>query len=202
MICYKENPKFTELETIMSTYYHVKFQHTEETVRKLSMTQYISFQKSSVLIQILVGLLLIYVGAAWMQDETSAVMMYFFGGWILLGWKQLPRHRADKILRSCGGTMPETEFFFDDKCLRVENGDAQSELEYDKIIRLSYDEAYDYLFVSRVGAYMIPRQEKEQKEKAFREFVAKRVGLEWVPVRNVFSLSVKAIRTERQNTRK
>lgn len=186
----------------MNTYYHVKFQHTQETLRRLSQTQYVSFQKGSILIQMLVGMAVIFMGAAWMQDETSAVMMYFFGGWMLLGWKQMPRHRADKILRGCGGTMPETEFFFDGECLRVENADTQSEVEYDKIIRLSYDEEYDYLFVSRVGAYMIPRQEKEQKEKAFREFVAKRVGLEWVPVRGIFSLSVRAIRAERQNTRK
>lgn len=186
----------------MKADFHVTFQHNEKTLKQLSQVQYLSFQKGFILLQIVLSLFLIYVGYALVTDEVVMILFYFFGGWLLVSWKQIPLFRADKIIRQCSGVFPETQFTFEDKHIRVENDQMESTLEYSKILRLTQDEGYHYLFVSREGAYMLPRFQNSKKDAAFEEFLSKKTGLSWTGVKGLFSISFKSLFAERKNTRK
>lgn len=171
----------------MKGYFNVKFQHSADTMKRLSVVQYRTFQKGFIVLQVILALFFLYAGYAMATDEVVTLLFYFFGAWLLISWKQIPLFRAEKLLRSCGGQLPETEFVFTDECIRVENDQLQTQVAYSSIIRLTGDDRYDYLFISREGAYMLPRHQNEQKEKVFREFVAGKTGRKWRTVDSFFS---------------
>lgn len=83
----------------------------------------------------------------------------------------------------------------------VVNVQGERVLSYDRIIRLAADDAYDYLFLSAYGAYMLPHEEGK-KEEMFRKFLAQKTGLEWLPVKSAFMISMRQLRREWKNTRK
>ena len=85
--------------------------------------------------------------------------------------------------------------------MTVVNNQGETSIPYARIIRLTTDNAYDYLFLNSYGAYMLAREEGK-KEEAFRTFLSQKTGLEWLPVKSAFMISVKQLVRERKNTRR
>lgn len=185
----------------MKADFQMTFQHSESTIKRLSQVQYLSFQKLFILLQLILGAFFLYAGYALTNDDVVMILFYFFGGWLLVSWKQIPLFRAEKILRQCKGEFPVTHFSFEGKQIRIENEQIKSALEYSKILRLTQDESYHYLFISREGAYMLPRSRERKEDDAFEEFLSKKTGLNWTPVKSIFSLSLKSLHMEHRNTR-
>ncbi len=48
---------------------------------------------------------------------------------------------------------------------------------------------------------MLPHEEGK-KEEMFRNFLAQKTGLEWLPVKSAFMISMRQLRGEWKNTRK
>lgn len=178
-----------------------KFCHDEESVRRLSQVQYLSFQKRYILIQLLLGAGFVSASVFGTLERTAGVLCCLFGCWLLISWRQIPNFRARKLLKSCGGDFPQTVFHFEDEGVMAVNNQGTTRLSYDKIIRLTTDNTYDYLFLSSYGAYMLP-QEEGKKEEAFQIFLSQKTGLEWLPVKNAFMISVRQLIRERKNTRR
>ncbi len=178
-----------------------EFCHNEESVRRLSQVQYISFQKRYILLQLLMGAGFISAAVFGMLDRTAGGMCCLFGCWLLISWRQIPNFRARKLLKSSGGSFPATTFRFGEKEVTVANEQGETVVAYEQIIRLVTDNAYDYLFVSTCGAYMLPWEEGK-KEETFQNFLSQKTGLAWLPVKNVFMISVKQLMWEWKNTRR
>ncbi len=177
-----------------------EFCHNTESVQRLSQVQYLSFQKKYIFLQLLLGAGFVLAALSGRLDGAAGVMCCLFGCWLLISWRQIPKFRAGKLVKECGGSFWRTAFCFEEKSLRVTNKGGNTALFYDKIVRLSEDGAYDYLFVSKEGAYMLPKEEGAAEE-AFQSFLSQKTGLEWLPVKNAFLISFKQLRKERKNTR-
>ena len=178
-----------------------KFCHNEESVRRLSQVQYLSFQKKYILLQILLGIGFVSASVFMALDRVAGVLCCLFGCWLLISWRQIPNFRARKLLKSCDGNFPHTLFCFEEDRVRVVNNQGKTSLSYTQIIRLTTDNAYDYLFLNSYGAYMLAREEGK-KEEAFQTFLSQKTGLEWLPVKSAFMISVKQLVRERKNTRR
>lgn len=178
-----------------------EFCHNEESVRRLSQVQYLSFHKRYILLQLLMGAGFVSASVFGMMERVTGVFCCLFGCWLLISWKQIPDFRARKLLKSCGGKFPCTTFQFGEEGVTVVNDQGKTVLPYDRIIRLAADNDYDYLFVSTYGAYMMLREEGK-REEAFQNFLSRKAGLEWLPVKSVFMISVRQLRKERKNTRR
>lgn len=178
-----------------------EFCHDEESVQRLSQVQYLSFQKRYILLQLFLGVVFVSVAVSGGLDRVAGVLCCLFGCWLLVSWKQIPRFRAGKLLKACEGNFPHTTFLFGEDGLTIANSQGKTRLSYDKIVRLVRDDAYDYLFVSSEGAYMLP-QETGPGEEDFLSFLSQRTKLEWLPLKNVFFISIRQLVKERKNTRK
>ncbi|MBD5394974.1 MAG: YcxB family protein [Lachnospiraceae bacterium] len=178
-----------------------EFCHNEESLRRLSQVQYLSFHKRYILLQLFLGVLFVSASISGTMDRVAGVLCCLFGCWLLISWRQIPNFRARKLLKSCGGSFPRTTFCFGEGGVTIENDQGKTNLSYDRIIRLAADNDYDYLFVSTYGAYMLPREEGK-KEETFQSFLSRKAHLEWLPVKSVFMISIRQLVKERKNTRK
>lgn len=177
------------------------FCHNEESVRRLSQVQYLSFQKRYILLQLLLGTAFVSTSVFGAIDKVAGVLCCLFGCWLLISWRQIPNFRARKLLKSCDGNFPPTTFHFEEKGMIVVNNQGERVLSYDRIIRLAADDAYDYLFLSAYGAYMLP-QEEGKREEMFQNYLTEKTGLEWLPVKSAFMISMRQLRREWRNTRR
>ena len=74
------------------------FQHTGKSVRRLSLVQYLLFEKRFIFLQMCIGLVFIYCGFALIGDKVIASMCMLFGCWLTISWKQIAYHKADTII--------------------------------------------------------------------------------------------------------
>lgn len=110
-----------------------------------------------------------------------------------------PSFRANKIVRQCGGAFPTTVYSFGTKGIKTSNDDSSAMVPYTEIIRLVEDDEYVFLFINKEGAYML---RKPNNSSAFQKYLTEKTGLEWIKPRNVFFLSLKQLKAERNNTKK
>lgn len=183
----------------MDCKYQMEFKHDEQTIRRLSLTQYLSFEKKYVFLQLIVGLAFIACGVSRQEDTAIFTLFALFGCWLLVSWKQIPLFRANKIIRQCGGEYPLTEFVFGAKEIETTNNTGNSTTPYAQIIRLVEDDEYCFLFVNKEGAYML---RKHRDAEAFKKYMSEKTGLAWIRPRNVFFLSFRQLKAERKNTKR
>jgi len=162
------------------------FQHTGKSVRRLSLVQYLLFEKRFIFLQMSIGLVFIYCGFALIGDKVIASMCMLFGCWLTISWKQIAYHKADTII-SHGGEIPKTVYHFRKELVTITCGKNEIQLPYGKIIRLAEDEAYDYLFISSKSAYMLKK--REQDEIAFKEFLSRNTSQTWIHVTSLLSMT-------------
>lgn len=182
----------------MDRRYQMEFKHDAQTIRRLSQTQYLSFEKRYIVLQMIIGLAFLAFAVLHQDDTALFTLFALFGCWLLISWKQIPLFRANKIVRQCGGIFPTTVYSFGSKGIRVSNEDSSTTVPYTELIRLVEDDEYVFLFVHKEGAYML---KKPDHASAFLNDLTERTGLKWIRPKSLFSLSFKQLRAEKINTK-
>jgi hypothetical protein len=179
----------------MATYlFRFDFQHTTETIKKLSSVQYLSFRKLYIAIQVVIGAASVYFGAM-SSDPVTQVLFMFFGCWLIISWKQIPDFRASKIINQANGELPKCAFAFSSEGFSVKTGNRERNREYPEIIRIVSDGTYCYLFIDKERGYMVPSSEE------FKTFICEKTSLQIIPVKSIFFVSFRQILKERKNTK-
>lgn len=183
----------------MDCKYQMEFKHDAQTIRRLSQTQYLSFEKKYIFLQLIIGLAFLAFAVLHQDDTALFTLFALFGCWLMISWKQIPLFRANKIVRQCGGAFPTTVYSFGTNGIKTSNDDSSATVPYAEIIRLVEDDEYVFLFINKEGAYML---RKPNNASAFQKYLTEKTGLEWIRPRNVFFLSLKQLEAERKNTKK
>ncbi len=157
----------------------VNMQHDATSIRRLSKTQYQTFGKLYQAVQLAMSIAFLAVGLSGRFGQVASMLMLMLGCWLFVSLEQIPKFRADKILREYGQKFPATSYTFEDNRILLEGGKKKiATMEYQEIIRLVEDDEYAYLFVSRESAYMIPYKAlKPHDAEAFKKLVEQKTGL-------------------------
>ncbi len=175
------------------------FDHSEKTIKRLSEVQYVSFQKLSMLIQLLIGAGFLYFGAFVIKDIVVQVLFLLFGSLLVVGLKEMPKFKADKIITLCDGKYPSSDISFKDDCIEVSTSGKTMTVGFDSLVRLVEDDQYNYMFISRDSAFMFPKQE-DPSEAELKLFLSEKTSKEWIKVRKLLFVSFRSLFKERRNT--
>lgn len=145
--------------------------------------QYDLFCMRNRVVRTLLGFGLTLLGIAHFSDWWG-VLVIAYAGYLITGVYSAANHTAHKLaeqIEKSGAQYPATRFRFQEAAVLLSdlNSGAAAKgelLRYQDIFCLGEDSAYFYLFRDRYGGYMIPKQQAEDCEEAFRGFLEERCG--------------------------
>lgn len=166
--------------------------HTRETITRLSRTQYNTFSFGSKLLQLLCGLILIFIG---LQGGTAltSVLCLFAGCWLCVNTDVRAKLRASRICESLHGQYPATQYTFKEKEFLLDS-DTKNSLAYSRLIRLIEDNQYLYLYISKTSAYMIDKSTVRPNVDVLKELLVRSTGLRWCRPTSLFNFSLRTLR--------
>lgn len=156
------------------------FKHTKATITRLSEVQYLAFNKKHIILQLFVGLGFVFSGITFVNDKIVKALFILFGCILIVGWKELPKLKADKIVSGHEDSLPETSYVFNQLEFTVSAKNYNQSFPYSSIYALIDDGKYEYLFINKEGGFML---RKELEEDSFQLFLSKRSGKEWMDLR-------------------
>lgn len=170
--------------------------HTEQTLRRLSKTQYDTFCFGRKAGQAVCGLILIGMGIAG-GSAVLSVLCLFAGCWLCMNTDVPARVRADKVISSMNGRFPCTRYRFSAAQILLdaeEGGNEESpRIPYASLIRLVEDEGYLYLYISKLSAYMIDKATISPDVSSLKELIGQQSGLRWTRPTSFFNFSLRTL---------
>lgn len=189
----------------------ITMQHSEDTVRRLAKVQYNTFSAFGKIFWYAVCILCIATGVGLIGsfNDTVNLLLVAFGAIVIVNIGASGKLRADKTIaavKASGSKYPRTTLAFESSGIQVtEHTDksANTTLTYSSIIRLTEDDAYWYLFINKVAAYMLPKdsiQSPDEREK-FVAMLEKKTGLTMSEPFNLMQLRLKLFRPKGKKKR-
>ena len=170
--------------------YYGKIEHTEKTINALYRTQYHVYEKPQMLAWMLVGFAIILVVAFVNLPTWLKGILLLIGAWLVVSIDFPSLVRADRALEARHGNLPKMEYEFHKDAMKI-SGEGSMSIPYKKIERLIEDKNYLYLFMSKDSICMIDRATlKPKSDKEFKEFLAKKTGLDWQTDKSFLSLNL------------
>lgn len=144
----------------MSPLYQITTKHDETSIRRLSAVQYDTFYKKVKLGYYAACFALILFGM--LIGGTAAIACLLLACFMITGVNNPAKRNADKVIKSMKGNYPETEYnFFSDE-LRFgspgEKFDDMGIVAYSRFEKFIEDPDFLFLFVTKYGAYVIPKK--------------------------------------------
>lgn len=170
--------------------------HTEQTLRRLSKTQYDTFCFGRKAVQAVCGLILIGMGIAG-GNAMLSVLCLFAGCWLCMNTDAPAKVRAGKVIGSMNGRFPFTRYRFSPTEILLDAGEDDDgepkRIAYASLIRLVEDEGYLYLYISRLSAYMIDKATIAPDLASLKALIAKQTGLTWTRPTSFFNFSLRTL---------
>ena len=160
------------------------FKHTKATITRLSEIQYLAFCKISIALQLIIGLVFVFSGIFFVNDKIVKALFILFGCILIVGWKELPKLKADKIVSGQENSLPETGYVFSQQELSVTAKNYSQTFPYSSIYALIDDGKYEYLFMNKEGGFMI---RKDNEDADFQQFLSEKTKKEWIDLRKTGS---------------
>ncbi len=173
-------------------------QHTRETIQLLSKTQYAVFCFGRKTVQFLCGLILIWLGITG-GGTVMTVVCLFAGCWLCMNTDTPAKVRAGKVIDSMKGKYPYTEYSFEKKDFILIAGESREQIPYTSLIRLVEDEAYLYLYISKVSAYMVEKASARPDLDTVRQRIAAGSGLKWTRPTSFLNFSLRTLMNGRRS---
>ncbi len=163
-----------------------------ETVRKLMETQYGTFHMGRKLGQMVIGLVLICVGA-WLGTKVGVAALAL-GCIVVMSLNLRPRMQADEICRQYNGSFPNLRYSFTHTGFRTQQ--IPEEVSWGSVARLIDDGVYLYIFDRHETGYMVDRSTVKGSggADALKAMLVRKTGLEWKKPSSVFKLRFRDLR--------
>ena len=159
--------------------YSAGIDHTEKTITALFRAEYHAYEKSRMLLRLLLGLALIFAAALLTLPAWVKAILLLFGAWFAASMDFPSQIRADKTIEARKGRLPSMRYeFLGDRVSLT--GEGHMTIPYKKFTRLTQDREYLYLFLDRDSVCMLDRKTlKPQEPEAFLKFIEEKTGLHW-----------------------
>ena len=179
----------------MSTY-TAKMKHSADTIERLVVMQYNTFQTRNKLIRVFLAMAMLVYGVYMSGRQMITPYLCLFLGCVLLaGLNVRPRSNARKLISQTGGRFHRSDYSFQEK--NFSDGAGASPIPYSSLIKLIDDRSYLYLYVSKQSAYMLDRSTVNGPDglEGFKVFLADKTGLKWSRGTNFWTFSIKDLRS-------
>lgn len=176
--------------------------HTEESIRRLSQVQYDIFGIGKKLRIFLTGLLLLGVSLFVELYQTASILLMLLGCWLLVSMNMPQRRQADKLIALIQGDYPSSAYSFSGEGLTVRSAGTETFTAYNRMVALAQDQSYFYIFISRMSAYMFPKDTlSPQDAQGFADFIARETGLSFVKPCSLLGISARELNRRMHNRR-
>ncbi len=159
--------------------FQASIHHNEASVNGFAKAQFLLFQNKRRIVQILLGVGLLILGAVLPEQRSWSLVLIIAGCLILMDLPYVPRRTAQQILKS-SQILGEVEYEFTDVRIWVRAGESETETPYSKICRLAEDKVYFYLFLNKGMAYTIAKNSLNPNDaEGFHDMLKQQTGLLW-----------------------
>lgn len=177
--------------------------YDENAIRAFCKVQYAAFKRKSQATFIVCGVAFIVLAVCGVIGGTLSIVVGAVGCWVLTLPGVVSRSDADKLITAMDGKFAASKYSFDDKGVDIAAGNESNRLVYDNMIRLIEDDNYFFFFAVPQLAYIVEKKTIIPHDiEKFKAYTSRRVGLEWTRSRPWYSVKVKAMINDRNNTRK
>lgn len=161
------------------TSYKASIEHSAETIEKLYVTQYHTYEKYMILAKTIFAFGILIAGFLTDIPTWARALIIFIGTLVIATRDLRPQLKADKVKEVRSNSFPDMEYEFFKDNFRL-SGEGQMSMNYKKLTRLVHDKGYFYLFISPESVCMIDKSTvKPYHCDKFMEFISERTGLSW-----------------------
>ena len=160
--------------------YTALMKHNAESIEKLVLMQYNSFQVRNKLVRVAFAFVMLVYGVVTAgKGLFTSYLCLILGSMILAGLNVRPKSNARKLIAQMNGTFPSSEYYFTDHGFR-DSKDGK-EIPYQKLIRLIDDKDFLYLYISKESAYMVDNRSVYGADglKGLKTLIKEKTGLSW-----------------------
>ena len=158
--------------------FSVVTKHTEASIRRLSTVQYNTFFKRAKFGYYGLCFMLVFAGVYF--GGMAGLACLLIACFMVTGANLPAKRNADKVIKSMKGNYPETEYDFFSRELRFgspgEKYDDMGIVDYTRFEAFVEDDEYLFLFVTKYGAYVIPKNLLGERVDDVKELVEKASG--------------------------
>ncbi len=183
-----ENPKQKVLYTAL-------MKHNANTIEKLVLMQYNTFQVKNKLIQILLSLLLILYGVfTFHTGMVTSYLCLFLGCVMIAGLDVRAKSNARKIISQMNNRFPSSAYYFTSTGFK--DSEKSKEIPYTELIKLIDDRKYLYLYVSKESAYMIANASVygDGGLEGLKKLLSEQTGINWTRPASFWSFNINNLR--------
>lgn len=175
--------------------YTARMKHTADTITKLVLMQYNTFQVAKKVIRIVIAVgLIVYGVMSFSSGMITPLIAFFFGSVLISGTDVRAKYNAKKIIKQMNGRFPSSEYTFTETGFK--DAEKSAEIPYGKLIKLIDDKEYLYLYISTQSAYMVDSSTVTGKNglEGLKELVSDKANLQWVSPVTFFNFNIYSFR--------
>lgn len=171
--------------------YTASIAHTEDSIQRLMKNQYLLFNKKVLALQAALCVLGLTLGLGGPFHLAVRMAFLFLGCWMLPFVAKPGREAARQMIRQLNGVLPSMGYTFYASRMLCATGGKETAVLYSRLIRLTEDERYYYLFQDDHACYMVDKQTlRPREEEQFRKDLEAACGLEFARVKGIFTMSL------------
>ena len=183
--------------------FKAKIEHNEDTIEKMYVARYNSYEKLRAISRPAIGLVMVFVAAFANVSNIFRALLLLVGAWLLVSGDFPAQIKADRVMQARHGSVPEMKYeFYSSEMRIIENGQSKN-MKYGKIARLVTDFDYFYLFFSKDSCCMVDRKTiGPGTDEELAALLADKSGAEWRQDRPLLSMNFYNIRNMIRDRRK
>ena len=169
-----------------------KMQYSEESVHKLALMQYRTFQAGKRLGLFAAAVLLLMTGFSLGLASLPGLVCFFAGCILITGIDAPPRRTARTLLNQLNGKYPQLCYLFADE--GFSSTEEEERRGYGSVLRLIDDGRYFYIYVDEAKAYMVDRSTAAPSAEGLRSFLEEKTGRSWERPTTILNMNVRKLR--------
>lgn len=168
-----------------------KITYNEQTIARLSEILSITFRPLARALCVVGGLVMICASLFYPMVSTGSLPLIIVGS-LLVTSRNAPARRRGATNYKAIGSQPLTLLYsFSEEGFSSRSTRESSELKYEELIRISYDEEYLYLFKDKRCGYMVELSSISPfSVDELKALIAKGSALKWKPVRKLVKWNI------------
>lgn len=175
--------------------YTAKMKHNAETIEKLVLMQYNTFQVGKKIIKIVIALAMLVYGVFTSGSGMfTSYLCLFLGSVMIAGLNVRAKSNAKKLNQQIKGKYPSSDYFFSKTGFR--DSEEGKEIPYSRLIKVIDDKKYLYLYVSRESAYMVNGATVfgDGKLEGLKNLITEKTGLKWTNPSSFWNFNINSVR--------
>ena len=175
--------------------YTALMKHNAETIEKLVLMQYNTFQIRKKIVMILISLALIAYGVfTYRSGMITSYFCLFLGCVMIAGLDVRAKSNAKKIIAQLNNKFPSSQYYFSSAGFR--DSEKGKEIPFQSLIKLLDDKKYLYLYVSRESAYMVNNASVygEGGLDGLKQLISDKAGIKWSKPSSFWNFNIHTLR--------